>query len=95
MKLENTFTRNKFDCNLKIEKVEAIQVLGDNDKEVLEFCPDATDPIAKDCRIHVWDNRNGVVNTAYLRDFIVKGCYGNYFPVTESEFYEDYELFKS
>jgi len=69
--------------------IEAIQVLGHNDAEVLKFCPDAFDPPAKDCRL-VIRTREGDM-TAMPGDWIIKGVAGEFYPCKPEIFAATYE----
>ncbi len=69
--------------------IDAIQYTGRNDKECLEFCPKAVDPITNNPCLMI-ETLEGDLTTCSVGDWIIKGVEGEFYPCKNSIFQKTY-----
>lgn len=83
--------------------VEVCQWTGDNDKEIIDFCPDAyfhryvdtgdltfKELVPWELYIHTLEGDH----QAKIGDYIIKGVHGEFYPCKEDIFHETYDIIK-
>ncbi len=69
--------------------IEAIQLTGKNDAEIVAFCPTAVDPEEKDARMIIPTLEGNMYCMLY--DWIIKGVNGEFYPCKPDIFEKTYE----